>query len=198
LQNVKEHATPLAGAGVETGVEVHDTDDSADNAASGGCSASPCSASSIGSEEAEAIIRDYMVGLADLIKPGPSEKLVLGDLKVACQRSHELIHCDLGEVLSAWSQETPDNVNLGWLQRAIPLLVLLWRLSHGFDRCDHGIDRSGGEPGLLHGVAQEVNSPEVVEFWNHLLQFLPNANVDLPDTAAQDSASKPNNPAVSG
>jgi hypothetical protein len=25
-----------------------------------------------------------------------------------------------------------------------------------------------------------------------------NANVDLPDTAAQDSASKPNNPAVSG
>ena len=27
---------------------------------------------------------------------------------------------------------------------------------------------------------------------------LPNANVDLPDTAAQDSASKSNNPAVSG
>ena len=26
----------------------------------------------------------------------------------------------------------------------------------------------------------------------------PNANVDLPDTAAQDSASKSNNPAVSG
>lgn len=30
------------------------------------------------------------------------------------------------------------------------------------------------------------------------VSFLPNANVDLPDTAAQDSASKSNNPAVSG
>jgi len=31
-----------------------------------------------------------------------------------------------------------------------------------------------------------------------LLNFLPNVNVDLPDTAAQDSASKSNNPSVSG
>ena len=37
LPNVKEHATPLAGAGVETGLEVHTTGDSADKAASGGC-----------------------------------------------------------------------------------------------------------------------------------------------------------------
>jgi hypothetical protein len=37
LANVKEHATPLAGAGVETGVEVHVTGDSADKAASWGC-----------------------------------------------------------------------------------------------------------------------------------------------------------------
>ena len=40
--NVQEHATPLAGAGVETGVEVHVTGDVADSAASGGCCASPC------------------------------------------------------------------------------------------------------------------------------------------------------------
>ena len=31
--NVQEHATPLAGAGVETGVEVHVTGDVADSAA---------------------------------------------------------------------------------------------------------------------------------------------------------------------
>ena len=37
LPIVKEHATPLAGAGVETGVEVHVTGDVADKAASGGC-----------------------------------------------------------------------------------------------------------------------------------------------------------------
>ena len=41
--NVKEHATPLAGAGVETGVEVHTTGDVADKAASGGCCGSSCS-----------------------------------------------------------------------------------------------------------------------------------------------------------
>jgi hypothetical protein len=35
--NVKEHATPLAGAGVGTGVEVHTTGDVADREASGGC-----------------------------------------------------------------------------------------------------------------------------------------------------------------
>ena len=43
--NVKEHATPLAGAGVETGVEVHVTGDVADSSASGGCCVSSCSAS---------------------------------------------------------------------------------------------------------------------------------------------------------
>ena len=37
MANVKEHATPLAGAGVETGVKVHVTRDVADSAASGGC-----------------------------------------------------------------------------------------------------------------------------------------------------------------
>ena len=37
LHNVKEHATPLAGASVETGDEVHVTGDVADKAASGGC-----------------------------------------------------------------------------------------------------------------------------------------------------------------
>ena len=42
--DVKEHATPLAGACVETGVEVHNTGDVADSAASGGCSVSTCSA----------------------------------------------------------------------------------------------------------------------------------------------------------
>ena len=35
LPNVKEHATPLAGAGVETGVGVHATGDVDDRAASG-------------------------------------------------------------------------------------------------------------------------------------------------------------------
>lgn len=35
--NVKEHATPLAGASIETGLEVHVTSDVADRAASGGC-----------------------------------------------------------------------------------------------------------------------------------------------------------------
>ena len=47
LANVKEHATPLAGAGVETVVEVHATGDVADSAASGGCCVSTCCASSI-------------------------------------------------------------------------------------------------------------------------------------------------------
>jgi hypothetical protein len=36
-RNVKEHATPLAGAGVETGGGVYATGDVADKAASGGC-----------------------------------------------------------------------------------------------------------------------------------------------------------------
>ena len=44
LQNVKEHATPLAGAGVERGVEVHVTGEVENRAASGGCCASACSA----------------------------------------------------------------------------------------------------------------------------------------------------------
>jgi len=44
LSNVQEHATPLAGASVETGVEVHFTGDVADSAASGGCCVSTCSA----------------------------------------------------------------------------------------------------------------------------------------------------------
>ena len=48
LPNVQEHATPLAGAGVETGMEVHVTGDVADRAASGGCSVSPCSRSLFG------------------------------------------------------------------------------------------------------------------------------------------------------
>jgi len=42
LPNVKEHAPPLAGAHVETGVEVHVTGDVADRAASGGCCVSSC------------------------------------------------------------------------------------------------------------------------------------------------------------
>ena len=37
MANAQEHATSLAGAGAETGVEVHDTGDVADSAASGGC-----------------------------------------------------------------------------------------------------------------------------------------------------------------
>ena len=45
LENVKEHAPPLAGASVETGNGVHNTGDVADRAASGGCCGSPCSAS---------------------------------------------------------------------------------------------------------------------------------------------------------
>ena len=50
LANVKEHAPPLAGASVETGVEVHVTGDVADKAASGGCSVSTCCASPIHGE----------------------------------------------------------------------------------------------------------------------------------------------------
>lgn len=45
LQNVKEHATPLAGAGVERGAEVHVSVDADNRAASGGCCVSACSAS---------------------------------------------------------------------------------------------------------------------------------------------------------
>jgi hypothetical protein len=45
--NVQELATPLARASVETGVKVNITGDVFDRAASGGCPASPCSASSI-------------------------------------------------------------------------------------------------------------------------------------------------------
>jgi hypothetical protein len=44
LENVKEHAPPLAGASVETGVDVHTTGDVADRVASGGCCVSSCSA----------------------------------------------------------------------------------------------------------------------------------------------------------
>jgi hypothetical protein len=46
--NVKEHATPLAGAGVDTGVEVHTTGDVAERAASEGCCVSACSAFCVG------------------------------------------------------------------------------------------------------------------------------------------------------
>ena len=45
LENVKEHAPPLAGVGVETGVKVHVTRDVANRAASGGCCVSTCWAS---------------------------------------------------------------------------------------------------------------------------------------------------------
>ena len=45
-ENVKEHAPPLARAHVETGVEVHNTGDVDDRAASGGCGVSSCSESS--------------------------------------------------------------------------------------------------------------------------------------------------------
>ena len=45
LANVKEHATPLAGAAVERGVEVHVSGDVDNRAASGGCCVSTCSAS---------------------------------------------------------------------------------------------------------------------------------------------------------
>jgi hypothetical protein len=45
LQNVQEHATPLAGASVEHGVEVHVTGEVENRAASGGCCDSACSAS---------------------------------------------------------------------------------------------------------------------------------------------------------
>jgi hypothetical protein len=41
-ENVKEHAPPLAGASVETGVWVHVTGEVADNAARGGCCVSTC------------------------------------------------------------------------------------------------------------------------------------------------------------
>lgn len=44
-ENVQEHAPPLAGASVETGIRVHDTGDVDDKAASGGCCVSSCSAS---------------------------------------------------------------------------------------------------------------------------------------------------------
>ena len=56
LPNVKEHATPLAGAGVETEVEVHTTGDVADSAASGGCCVSTCSPS-YSSGDARSFIR---------------------------------------------------------------------------------------------------------------------------------------------
>jgi hypothetical protein len=39
---------------------------------------------------------------------------------------------------------------------------------------------------------------EIQRVIDALIPFLPNANVDLPDTAAQDSTSKSNSPAVSG
>lgn len=42
--NVQEHATPLARAHAEHGVEVQDTGEVENRAASGGCGASPCSA----------------------------------------------------------------------------------------------------------------------------------------------------------
>ena len=49
----------------------------------------------------------------------------------------------------------------------------------------------------LHGFALML--PEIVEKERQdALHSLPNVNVDLPDTAAQDSASKSNSPAVSG
>lgn len=43
VENVQEHATPLAGAGVGHGVRVHDTGGVVNKAARGGCSVSPCS-----------------------------------------------------------------------------------------------------------------------------------------------------------
>ena len=49
--NVKEHAPSLAGASVETGVEVHATGDVAHKAASDGCCVSSCSDSSFWDDE---------------------------------------------------------------------------------------------------------------------------------------------------
>ena len=52
LHNVKEHATPLAGASVERGVEVDVTGDVDNRAASGGCVSRLVVPSSFSSEDA--------------------------------------------------------------------------------------------------------------------------------------------------
>jgi hypothetical protein len=47
-------------------------------------------------------------------------------------------------------------------------------------------------------VLTDFNLCFIFSFFIWLLFSVKNANVDLPDTAARDSASKSNNPAVSG
>ncbi|MDA0814881.1 MAG: hypothetical protein O3C21_21080 [Verrucomicrobia bacterium] len=48
-------------------------------------------------------------------------------------------------------------------------------------------------------IEDENETSEMAQVLRHLRNYFPeNVNVDLPDTAAQDSASKSNSPAVSG
>ena len=62
LHNVKEHAPPSAGAGVETQSEVHATGDSADKAAGGGRCVSSCSESSSGGDAEMPEARPELLG----------------------------------------------------------------------------------------------------------------------------------------
>ena len=120
------------------------------------------------------VMKQYMESLVELIKPGLAQEVILGDIQMARNRTIELFECPLGEVATAWAAETPDNINLGRFQRSIPLLVLLWRLRHGVNDGHHGLNSGLWVSGALHGITKEVDHPEVVEFWNHIIS-LPNA-----------------------
>ena len=55
-----------------------------------------------------------------------------------------------------------------------------------------------GGLGYLPDACSGCNGTGKKSLWKMYLESLHNANVDLPDTAAQDSTSKSNSPAVSG
>jgi hypothetical protein len=65
------------------------------------------------------------------------------------------------------------------------------------DQCDEYCSKWSGFPSRKRR-AEELERHERSELARLQAKYGENANVDLPDTAAQDSASKSNSPAVSG
>jgi len=145
----------------------------------GGCPPTSCSESSFDLREAEDVMRNMMEGLGDLVKPCLTQEFLSVDIEVIRQHIHELFECGLGECLTIWSEEIPENLHLGGRKRAIPLLVLAWRCLHGLDQPVQRVDSIAGDSSREHGGSQKVDPPEVVEFWNHLISF-PNADVVAP------------------
>jgi hypothetical protein len=98
------------------------------------------------------------------------------------QHDHARVYYGCSMPRCAYTYADEADALAAWNRREKPKRQLIcgWRGMAGGEGCILPLGHSGG-----HGFSDGSGSGH-------------NANVDLPDTAAQDSASKTNNPAVSG